>query len=189
MGDPGYKAVVIGASAGGLNALTRLLEKLPADYPMPVMIVQHRSKDERGLLEEILQEKCSIRVQQANEKEAISNGVVYVAPPDYHLLVERDMTFSLTADEKVNYSRPSIDVLFETAADVYRSKLIGIVLTGANADGCHGIELIHQYRGMTIAQDPGDAEFPVMPQAAIASGAVDKVLRLDEIKDLLLSFV
>lgn len=186
-GSSGHKAIVIGASAGGLNALTQVLSKLPANYPIPVVIVQHRSKDERGLLEEILQEKCSIRVQQANEKEAIVGGVVYVAPPDYHLLVERDMTFSLTTDEKVNFSRPSIDVLFETAAEVYRSRLIGIVLTGANSDGRRGTETIHRYGGMIIAQDPAEAEFPAMPQAAIASGVVSKVLLLKDISSLLLT--
>lgn len=186
-GSSEYKAVVIGASAGGLNALTRLLEELPADFPFPVIIVQHRSKDERGLLEEILQEKCVIRIQQANEKEKIENGTVYIAPPDYHLLVEGDLTFSLTTDEKVNFSRPSIDVLFETAADVYRNALIGIILTGANADGRRGIETIRRYRGLTIAQDPTEAEFPSMPQAAVGSGAVLKVLTLNDIKNFLLS--
>lgn len=186
-GFSGYKAVVIGASAGGLYALTQLLENLPVDYRLPVIIVQHRSKDERGLLEEILQEKCRIRVQQANEKETIESGTVYIAPPDYHLLVESDMTFSLTTDEKVNFSRPSVDVLFETAADVYRSSLIGIVLTGANNDGRKGIEAVRKYDGMTVAQDPEEAEFPSMPSAAIKSGAVLKVLKLTDIKNFLLS--
>jgi two-component system chemotaxis response regulator CheB len=139
------------------------------------------------LLEEILQEKCKIRVQQADEKEEIKNGVAYIAPPDYHLLVETDMTFSLTTDEKVNFSRPAIDVLFETAADVYKNKLVGVVLTGANNDGCRGIEAIHRYGGVTIAQDPLEAEFPSMPQAAISSGAVMKVLTLNDIKNFLLS--
>lgn len=185
--DHEYSAVVIGASAGGLNALTRILEKLPVDFPLPVMIVQHRSKDERGLLEEILQEKCMIKVRQAEEKEMIKGGTVYIAPPDYHLLVEYDRTFSLTTDEKVNFSRPSIDVLFETAADVYRKNLVGIVLTGANSDGRRGIEAIRRYNGHTIAQDPAEAEFPAMPQASINSGAVKSVLSLDQIKEFLLS--
>jgi two-component system chemotaxis response regulator CheB len=185
--QPLYSAVVIGASAGGLFALTFLLEHLPVDYRLPILVVQHRSKDERGLLEEVLQDKCSVRVLQANEKEKIRGGTVYVAPPDYHLLVESDMTFSLTADDKVNYSRPSIDVLFETAADVYRERLIGIVLTGANSDGRRGIEMIRRFNGLTIAQDPKEAEFPVMPRASIESGAVKSVLTLKEIKSFLLS--
>jgi two-component system chemotaxis response regulator CheB len=187
MSERGYSAVVIGASAGGLHALTTILEELPIDYRLPVLVVQHRSKDERGLLEEILQDKCSIRVLQANEKEVITNGTVYLAPPDYHLLVEQDKTFSLTSDDKVNYSRPSIDVLFETAAEVYRDKLVGIILTGANSDGRRGIETIRNFHGLTIAQDPREAEFPVMPLASINSGAVEKVFNLVEIKSFLLS--
>lgn len=185
--DPGYKAVVIGASAGGLSALTRVLEKLPANFALPIMVVQHRSKDERGLLEEVLQEKCNIRVTQANEKEEIGGNSVYIAPPDYHLLVESDMTFSLTTDDKVNFSRPSIDVLFETAAEVYRRTLIGIVLTGANSDGRRGIEAIRRCGGLTIAQDPAEAEFPAMPQASISSGAVTRVLSLNDIRAFLLT--
>ena len=181
-----YDTIVIGTSAGGLHALITLLEELPADYRIPVIVVQHRLKDEKDLLEEVLQQKCSIRVRQADEKESIMKGCVYVAPPDYHLLVERNMTFSLTADEKVNYARPSIDVLFETAAEVYAEKLMGIILTGANSDGRRGVEAIRRSRGFTIAQDPGEAEFPEMPKAAIASGAVDKVLSLQEIKKILL---
>jgi two-component system, chemotaxis family, protein-glutamate methylesterase/glutaminase len=183
----GYSAVVIGVSAGGLSALTVVLEDLPADYHLPVIVVQHRSKDEKGLLEEILQDKCDIRVQQADEKEKITGGVVYTAPPDYHLLVEKDFTFSLTMDEKVNYARPSIDVLFETAAEIYRDKLVGIVLTGANSDGSKGVETIRQFNGLTIAQDPKEAEYPAMPLASIKTGAVSMILKLDEIKFFLLS--
>src|SRR4051812_24291717 len=107
-----YDAIVIGASAGGLYVLMHILKPLPADYPIPVILVQHRSKDERQLLEEVLQQHCSIRIKQADEKEKICAGVVYIAPPDYHLLIEQDGTFSLNFDAPVNYSRPSIDVLF-----------------------------------------------------------------------------
>jgi len=181
-----YEAVVIGASAGGLHALTQLFEALPGNYPLPVMVVQHRSKDERGLLEEILQERCDIRVQQADEKESIKNGTVYIAPPDYHLLVGSDMAFSLTTDEKVNFARPSIDVLFETAAEVYKEKLIGIILTGANNDGSKGMETINRFNGFTIAQDPKEAEFPAMPKSAINGRSVKSVLTLAEIKNFLL---
>ncbi|HZY79730.1 MAG TPA: chemotaxis protein CheB [Cyclobacteriaceae bacterium] len=184
-----YGAVVIGTSAGGLNALTQLLTALPYDFPLPVMIVQHRSKDERGLLEEVLQEKCKIEVRQANEKEPISGETVYIAPPDYHLLVERDRTFSLTTDAKVNFSRPSIDVLFETAAEVYRSKLVGIILTGANDDGSNGIKMIRNFNGFTIAQDPKEAEFPAMPLAAIKTGSIQSILNLTNITNFLLSQV
>jgi len=182
-----YEAVVVGASAGGLYAITQIVAELPDNYRLPVVVVQHRAKDERSLLEEILQGKSKIQVQQAEEKEVINPGKVYIAPPDYHLLVERSKTFSLTNDPKVNFSRPSIDVLFETAAEVYREKLIAILLTGANHDGCRGIEVVNKYKGLTIAQDPNEAEFPVMPKAAIDSGAVSFILTLNDIRDFLLA--
>jgi len=182
-----YGAIVIGCSAGGLRVLIPLFEKLPVDYNIPIILVQHRSKDERELLEEVLQQRCLIRVIQASEKESITNGCVHIAPADYHLLIEKDMTFSLTSDEKVNYARPSIDILFETAAEVYTNKLIGIILTGANSDGAGGIKTIRRFGGLTIAQEPKEAEYPAMPQAAIKSGAVDKILTVIEIKNFLLN--
>jgi hypothetical protein len=115
-----YEAVVIGASAGGLFALSTLLMALPADFPIPVIVVQHRSKEERTLLEEVLAQKCKIQISQVEEKQSIAGGVVYFAPPDYHLLIESNRTFSLSCEARVNYSRPAIDVLFETAARVYQ---------------------------------------------------------------------
>ena len=118
------EAVVIGTSAGGLHALSTLLESLPENYPLPVIIVQHRANDDRTLLEDVLSQKCKIRIRQAEEKEKIQNGVVYFAPPDYHLLIEKERTFSLTSDESVKYSRPAIDVLFETAAFSMRKFLL-----------------------------------------------------------------
>ncbi|MFC5271196.1 chemotaxis protein CheB [Adhaeribacter terreus] len=181
-----YEAIVIGTSAGGLLALTTLLEALPADFPLPIIVVQHRSKDERNLLEELLSQKCKIAIKQADEKEKIEKGVVYFAPPDYHLLIERDQTFSLSYDTKVNYSRPAIDILFETAAFVYKQHLLAIILTGANADGANGIKTIRKTGGTTIAQNPASAQFPAMPQAAIDTGCIDKILELTEIKDLLI---
>jgi two-component system chemotaxis response regulator CheB len=181
-----YEAVVMGTSAGGLFALTTILTALPADFPLPVMVVQHRSKEERTLLEEVLAQKCQIRIRQAEEKEKIEAGAVYFAPPDYHLLIESNRTFSLSSEERVNYSRPSIDVLFETAARVYRKKLLGIILTGANHDGAAGIAQIKKLGGSTIAQNPDSAQFPMMPEAAIATGAIQQVLALDEIKAFLL---
>ena len=182
-----YEAVVIGTSAGGLFALSTILEALPANFPVPILVVQHRSKDERTLLEDVLSQKCQIKIKQADEKEKITTGTVYFAPPDYHLLVEQDRTFSLTCDERVNYSRPSIDVLFETAAYVYKSKLLAIILTGANHDGAAGIVKVRNAGGATIAQNPEEALYPVMPKSAIATGCVQKILKLDEIRDLLLN--
>lgn len=181
-----YEAVVIGTSAGGLFALSTILEALPAHFPLPIMVVQHRSKDEKSLLEELLAQKCKIGVRQAEEKEKIQPGMVYFAPPDYHLLIERNRTFSLTSDARVNYSRPSIDVLFETAAMVYRDKLLAFILTGANHDGAAGIVRIRQLGGTTCAQNPQTARYPMMPQAAIDTGSVQQILELEQIPQLLL---
>jgi two-component system chemotaxis response regulator CheB len=181
-----YKAIVIGASAGGLFALSNILKILPPDYPIPVIIVQHRSKDQQYLLEEVLQSKCRIRIKQADEKEKVESGFVYIAPPDYHLLIEEDRTFSLSCDPPVNHSRPSIDVLFETAALAFGETLIGIILTGANEDGALGITTIKKMGGTTIAQDPVDAQFPIMPETAIATNQIAYIRTLEEIGRFLL---
>jgi two-component system chemotaxis response regulator CheB len=182
-----YEAVVIGVSAGGLQAMSRILEELPPDFPIPVIVTQHRSKEEKSLLEEVLQSKCSIRIKQADEKEQITNGTVYFAPADYHLLVEKNHSFSLDSDAPINYSRPSIDVLFTTASKTYENKLIGIILTGASNDGAAGIEAIRKHGGTTIAQNPLTAQFPFMPQAAIDTGSVQYIFELEELRDFLLS--
>ena len=181
-----YEAIVIGTSAGGLFALSAILEKLPANYSVPVLIVQHRAKDQKDLLEELLQSKCKIKIKQADEKEQIQPGIVYIAPPDYHLLVERDQTLSLSSDKPVRYSRPSIDVLFDSAADAFQDKLLAIILTGANNDGTAGIEKVKKHGGTTIAQNPADAQFPSMPRASIATGKIDEILTLGGIQNFLL---
>ena len=183
--DKKFQAIVIGASAGGLYALITLFEQLPADYSIPVMVVQHRSKDQKDLLEQVLQHKCKITIKQADEKEDIKSGFVYIAPPGYHLLVEQDQTFSLSSDEHVSFSKPSVDVLFESASEVYGKKLVGIVLTGANNDGAAGIATIKKYGGLTIAQFPSEAQYPFMPQAAIDRGGVNCIWTLKEIQKLL----
>jgi two-component system, chemotaxis family, protein-glutamate methylesterase/glutaminase len=181
-----YQAIVIGTSAGGLSALSSIFEPLPLNFPIPIVVVQHRSADERTLLEEILSYKCKISIKQADEKENIAPGRIYFAPAGYHLLVEKSRTFSLSSDHQVNYSRPSIDVLFETAAAVYRDKLLAIILTGANQDGAAGMRAIKECGGTTIAQDPLTAQYPVMPKAAINTGCIREILGLNEIKNLLL---
>lgn len=183
------EAIVIGTSAGGLHALTKILQALPQNYPLPIIIVQHRSKDERELLEKILSHKCKIKIRQVEEKERIQKSTAYLAPPNYHILIERNFTFSLSNDSPVNYSRPSIDVLFQTAANAYGNKLIGIVLTGANRDGSNGIKKIKEKGGVTIVQNPDSAEFNTMPLEAIASGYADYVFDLDEITDYMLNKV
>lgn len=182
-----YEAIVIGTSAGGLYALSSILGGLPAEYPLPIIVVQHRSKDKKDLLEDVLQHKCKIRIKQADEKEKIERGIVYIAPPDYHLLIETDLTFSLSSDDQVRYSRPSIDVLFESAALAYRDKLIGIILTGANNDGAAGISTIKKYNGLTISQNPKEATFPFMPTAAIETKAVTYIWTLSEIQNFLIN--
>lgn len=181
-----YRAIVIGTSAGGLYALIKILSKLPSSFPLPVAIVQHRSKDQKDLLEEVLQSKCKIKIKQADEKEAIKNGIVYFAPPDYHLLIEDDQTFSLSADEPWLYSRPSIDILFESAAMVYREQLIAIILTGANRDGSRGIVAVNNFGGLTIAQQPDEAEYPDMPQAAIDTKKIKYIWTIGQINEFLI---
>jgi len=180
-----FRAVVIGASAGGLNALAALLSDLPQDFPLPVLVVQHLLPGSGGYLAESLSQKCAMAVKEAEEKEKLRPGCVYLAPPDYHLLVERDEALSLSIDEKVHYSRPSIDVLFESAAYAWSSKVIGVILTGASADGAKGLALIKARGGMAIVQDPATAEQPIMPQAAIDAVDVDYVLGLAEMGEML----
>jgi len=176
---PGYRLVVIGVSAGGLHALRTIMSGLPADFDLPIAVVQHRSKDSE-LLCELLQECAPLTVGEANDKEPILPGHVYVGPPDYHLLVEPGY-FSLSTDEPVRFSRPSVDVMFLSAADAYSPDVVGIVLTGANADGARGLRAIVDRGGYAVVQDPESAEVPVMPRAAIAAVPTACVLPLDQI--------
>lgn len=176
-----YRAVVIGVSAGGMDALLTILPNLPADFPVPVIIVQHVGPQANNYLAQHLNASCRLTVKEADEKESIAAGVVYLAPANYHLLIEEDKTLSLSVSERVNYARPSIDVLFETAADAYGPDLIGIVLTGANDDGSRGLRKIKEQDGLTVVQDPATALVSVMPKSAIAATAVDHILPLEEI--------
>jgi len=176
-----HKAVVIGVSAGGLDVLGRLLPLIPASFPLPVIVVQHlHPLQDRSFLE-ILGRSCALVVKEAEEKEKALPGVVYFAPPNYHLMLESDATFSLSVDEKVNYSRPSMDVLFETAAEAFGPGLIGIILTGAGRDGAVGLRRIKENGGTTIVQDPATAQFPIMPLAAMEETEVDHVMNIEEI--------
>lgn len=175
------EAVVIGASAGALEALSAILPLLPADYALPVIIVVHVPPDKKSVLAELLQAKCGIKVREAEDKEPISGGTAYFAPPDYHLLVEADKSLSLANDEPVFYSRPSLDVLFESAADAYGPNLIAIVLTGANQDGAKGLRAVAEAGGAAIIQSPEGAYASVMPEAAISECPEARVLSLKEI--------
>ncbi len=180
---------MIGSSAGGLHALKVLFGGLDENFRIPLIVVQHISADSENYLIHILNDICKLRVKEADEKETPVPGTAYLAPPNYHLLLEPDRTFTLTIDERVNYARPSIDVLFETAAEAYRDKLIGIVLTGANNDGSKGLRKIKEYGGLTIVQDPETAEVESMPRAAIQASVVDHVIPLDEIAAYLNSLI
>ncbi|MBC8440416.1 MAG: chemotaxis protein CheB [Deltaproteobacteria bacterium] len=177
----GYKAIVMGVSAGGLAALSRLFSDLPEGFALPLIVVQHVHPTADRQIFDYFNSNCPLTVKEVEDKEKILAGYVYFAPPDYHLLVERDKTFSLSIDPRVTYSRPAIDVLFESAAYVWSSRLIGILLTGASSDGSRGMQLIKAHGGLTIAQDPATAEYPVMPQSAIDANAADKILSLDGI--------
>jgi len=185
--DCHYKAVVMGVSFGGLNALKTIIPQLPADFPVPIMVVQHHDRYADDFLAGFLDNQSALRVKVAEEKEMAMAGSVYLAPANYHLLVEDDTTLSLSLDEKVNYVRPAVDVLFESAADVYGARLIGIILTGANNDGSKGLECIKESGGLSIVQDPATAEAPNMPEAAIAITTVDHIVPLDAVAPLLVS--
>ena len=173
-----YDAVVIGVSAGGLHALRAILPRLPEKFPVPVVVVQHRGPESDGFFTEYLGQRCAVQIKEAEEKEMAAAGTVYLAPANYHLLLEDDRTFSLTLESRVRFARPSIDVLFESAADVYGSRLIGIVLTGANDDGSRGLAAIKNRGGLAVVQDPADAEVDTMPRAALQATEVDFVLPL-----------
>lgn len=174
-----YELVVVGTSLGGFEAIERLLRSLPKEFRLPVAIVQHRSIDS-DRMSEILQRKTGFTILECEDKQPILPGIIYLAPPDYHLLVEPGM-FSLSCEGPVSYARPSIDVLFESAADSYREKVIGIILTGANRDGARGAEKIKQRGGYLIVQEPASAESAVMPKAAINITKPDQILDITEI--------
>lgn len=184
-----YTTVVIGASAGGLEAIRTVLMDLGEDFKASILIVQHLSPHSDGYMVRHLNKACRINVKEAEEKEKILPGNAYIAPPNYHLLVEGDETLSLTVEAKVNYARPSIDILFETAADVYGKNLIGIILTGANSDGSKGLKRIKELGGITIVQNPKTAESDSMPSAAVAITMVDYILELSKISTKLIELV
>ena len=180
----GSGIVVIGASAGGLEALEAVLLDLGADLCLPVAIVQHREKESDGRLCELLRGHCRLPVGPAEDKEPVLPGRVYVAPADYHLLVERNgggAMVSLSTDEPVNRSRPSVDVLFESASDCFGNGVVGVVLTGSGEDGARGAAAVKERGGVVVVQDPATADAPAMPRAAIAACRVDAVLPLSEI--------
>jgi two-component system, chemotaxis family, protein-glutamate methylesterase/glutaminase len=186
MQPPRYKAVVMGLSAGGMNALKAFIPALPGSFPLPVAIAQHNSESSNGFLADYLDRIGALTVKEAEDKEPLHPGHAYLAPAGYHLLIEDDQTFSLSVDPRVNYCCPSIDVLFESAADAFGASLIGIVLTGANGDGSRGLKAIKARGGAAIVQDPKTAESRYMPQAAFTATAVDHVVVLEQLAPLLM---
>jgi two-component system chemotaxis response regulator CheB len=175
-----YRIIVVGTSWGGLSALRTLIGGLPADFAVPLAVVQHRHRESNHLLGGLLQDRTPLTVCEVEDKASIQPGNVYLAPADYHLLVE-DGFFSLSVDEPVRYSRPSIDVTFTSAADSYDGHTVGIVLTGANSDGSIGLRRIADRGGLTIVQDPASAESPTMPAAAIRAVPTARVMEIPEI--------
>ncbi len=184
-----YDLVVIGSSWGGLAAQQVILRALPAGFAAPIVIAQHRSaRSDDTLLAMLLDSATELTVRDAEDKDALTPGVVLIAPPDYHLLVEHG-TVSLSCDEPVAFSRPSIDVAFESAADAYGDRVVAVVMTGANSDGAAGLAAVRRRGGLTIVQDPATAERPEMPLAALRAVPDAQVVALDELGQRLASIV
>lgn len=182
--DRRYDVVAIGASAGGLHALSTVLSPIQANFPSSVLVVQHLDPHHKSLMDDLLGRQTKLRVKEAEHGEVLLPGVVYIAPPDEHLLVGPGKV-QLAHSQLVHYSRPSIDLLFESVAGTYGSRSIGVILSGSNRDGSAGIRTIHEAGGATVAQKPEEAEFKTMPQAAIATGCVDLILPLSDIGPIL----
>lgn len=182
-----YQAVAIGASAGGSAALSLILPFLPASYPLAVVLVMHLHPLQSAPALAYHLDSNALPLREAEEKQPVRPGCIYFAPANYHLLVEVEHTFSLSVDEKVNFTRPSIDVLFESAADAFGKYLVGVVLSGANHDGAEGLRAIKRRGGLAVVQEPSTAEAAFMPQAALDVVAADYVLSPVEIGQLLAS--
>lgn len=182
-----FKAVVIGVSTGGVSALKFLLGSLPKDFPLPILVVTHITPDSDDSLAVLLDTLCAIRVKEADEQEPVLPGTVYLAPANYHLLVERGGVLAFSIDPPVNYARPSVDVLFETAAEAFGAGLVGIVLTGAGSDGSRGLRKIKDFGGTAIVQAPADAEMSSMPESALQAVHADHVACLRDIPAILMN--
>jgi two-component system chemotaxis response regulator CheB len=179
------QAVVIGASAGAVSSLSRILPPLPPDYPLAILIAVHVPAGKENGIATLFRSKCRLAVKEAEDKEPILSGTIYFAPPDYHLLVESGRRLSLSNEEPVHFSRPSIDVLFESAADAYGNALLAVLLTGANQDGAQGVRAVCEAGGLALVQTPESSEARVMPEAALAACKQARPMSLDAISDLL----
>jgi len=180
-----YECVIIGGSAGSFTTISQILEKLNNSFKLPIIIVQHIQNDTDYFFIEHYRNVCKRDVVLVDNMADIKEGGIYIAPANYHLLVENKRLLVLSSDEKVRYSRPSIDVLFESASEVFTDSLISIILTGANNDGSYGSECVRKHGGLTIAQDPKEAKFDDMPKGAIETGSIDKVLTINQIIEFL----
>ncbi|WP_248802415.1 chemotaxis protein CheB [Pseudomonas sp. MWU13-2100] len=179
------EALVVGASAGGVEALMTVFGRLTASFRLPIVTVLHMPDGHRSQLAEVFGRRLALRVKEADDKESIVPGSLYFAAPGYHLSIEQDRSFSFSREERVHYSRPSIDYLFASAADAYGPRLMGILLTGANQDGAGGLAQIQRQGGLTVVQDPNDARVATMPQAALTLHQPDYLLSLQGIGRLL----
>ncbi|NJL88014.1 MAG: chemotaxis protein CheB [Leptolyngbyaceae cyanobacterium SM1_1_3] len=184
-----FDIVAIATSAGGLKALSTVLGRLPADFPALIVVVQHLDPHHRSLMAEILNRRTSLEVKQAEENERLCPGKIFIAPPNYHLLVNPDGTLSLSQSERVHYVRPSADLLFDSVATSYKDRAIAVVLTGTGSDGIMGVQAIKAMGGTVIAEDTRTAEFSGMPLAAIRTGSVDFILPLAEVAPALITLV
>jgi len=180
-----YKAVVIGGSAGSFQGVVKILSQLPKGFPLPIIMCLHRLKHVRNGFVEALSIKSVVQVTEPNDKEAIKKGSVYLAPANYHMSVELGNYFALSTEEMVNNSRPSIDITLGTCAYVYKEKLVGILLSGANRDGAVGMKNIHERGGVTIVQEPSECMIDTMPRAALGVTQIDHTLKIDQIVEFL----
>jgi two-component system chemotaxis response regulator CheB len=180
-----YAAIVVGASAGGVEALLQVFGALPRGFQIPILVVLHLPDERRSQLSEVFAMRLHREVREARDKESIEPGIIYVAGPSYHLSVERDFTLSLSQEERVHFSRPAIDMLFSSAADAYGRGLVGVLMTGANEDGAKGLAAVKRQGGLTIVQDPAEARVSVMPLAALKLQRPDHILSLNGIGSLL----
>lgn len=185
--NPNFKVVIIGGSAGSLNALMQILPQLSVIKSFAIVIVVHRKSTDEQTFEELIEIKSPVKVKKVEDKVALLPGFIYIAPSNYHLLFEKNQTLSLDTSEKVNYSRPSIDVSFESAAEIYKEQLIGILLSGSNSDGTEGLKAIKSQGGTIIVQNPDSADMPFMPNHAIQNTVPDYILNVQQILQFILS--
>ncbi|SFE68947.1 CheB methylesterase [Pedobacter antarcticus] len=179
------EALIIGGSAGSLEVLLRVLPALSPTLSFPVIIVVHRKHGTDSLLPDLLSGKTSLKVKEIEEKEQAMAGTVYIAPSDYHTLIEQNKTFSLDYSEKVNYSRPAIDVTFQTGAEAYKGKLVCMLLSGSNSDGVNGLKSVKAWGGITVIQDPETAQVSYMPAQAALQLKIDYTLSIEDMADFI----